>query len=244
MPVSHAHRAIFVHIPRAGGSSIEKALGIFGRENDGVNSPCPDMLFGVAGGVQMQHLTIGEIRGRIDAAIFESYFKFAFVRNPFDRIVSAYVWSEEAKRMNLKELVLDLFAPSKSRAMQLYRARSRRHSFRGHRRRLSFEEFLRDVAEPNRAKPLAGDLDRHFRLQSEFLFDADGRLLVDFVGRYERLYEDFGTICAMMDLTAQLPRINATLHRPYRDYYDEESKRLVTRMYGRDLEMLGYRFEE
>jgi hypothetical protein len=247
MPVSHEYKAIFVHIPRAGGSSIEKVLGIYGRRNDGENSPCHDLLFGISHGVQMQHLTIHEIRDRMDRRAFEGYFKFAFVRNPYDRILSAYLWSEDAKCMNLRELLFDVFAPGKSRAMELYRARHQEYGFRGHRRRLTFREFLLEVVRPNREKPLETDLDRHFRSQYEFLHDPNdpnGTLLVDFVGRYEKLGEDFRKVGDVLGLTAELSRVNATRHGPYREYYDEETRNLVREMYRSDLETLGYRFEE
>ncbi len=71
----------------------------------------------------LQHLTITEIRDRMEKEMFERYFKFAIARNPFDRIISEYCWSEDAKKLNTKELLLDIFAPTKSRAMELYRAR-------------------------------------------------------------------------------------------------------------------------
>ena len=93
MPVSHGHRVIFVHIPRTAGSSIEKALNIFGEENDGKNTYCPEKLYGLSGNIYLQHLTIFEIRDTIRKRVFEchtfdEYFKFTFIRNPFDRMFS------------------------------------------------------------------------------------------------------------------------------------------------------------
>lgn len=243
MPISHTYRTLFVHIPRAAGSSIERSLGVFGRENDGANTPCPDILFGLSRGVQMQHLTIREIRAQVDERVFTDYFTFTFVRNPYDRIVSAWRWSEEIKRLSLRELLLDVFAPRKSRAMELYRARQEKRSFRGHRRRLTFREFLLKVASPNKEKPLESDLDRHFKSQWIFTADEDGTPLVDFVGRYENLIEDFGKVREILGLDADLPHLNATEREPYSAYYDEETRLLVADMYGRDLEMFGYRFE-
>jgi len=230
MPVSHKYKTIFVHIPRAAGSSIERALGIYGRKNDGVNTPCPDILFGVSQGIQLQHLTIQEIRTRGDKTIFEDYFKFAFIRNPFDRIVSAFIWSEDAKRMNLHELFLDVFAPEKSRAMELYRARHDKYTFRGHRRKIAFKEFLLEVASPNKDKPLRSDLDRHFKSQRDFLVDEDGKLLVDFIGRYENLSDDFAKVSEVLSLNLELSHVSMTDH--------------VGDMYRRDLEMFEYQFME
>ena len=59
---------IFVHVPRTGGFALAKSL------------------FGNAGG---SHITVRQYREIFDHE-FSSYFKFAIVRNPFDRLVSAY----------------------------------------------------------------------------------------------------------------------------------------------------------
>ena len=62
---------IFVHIPRTGGTSIEKALGF-------------------QMGNQEKHLSAKDIRGQIGEVAWENAFKFSFVRNPWDRIISLY----------------------------------------------------------------------------------------------------------------------------------------------------------
>jgi hypothetical protein len=242
MPISHKHKAIFIHIPRTCGSSIEKALGIYGLKNDGVNTPCPEILFGITRKVYLQHLTILEIKDRINKGMFEEYFKFTFIRNPYDRIISEYFWSEDAKKMNLREFLLDIIAPHRSRAMELYVARYNKFSFRGHRKMLTFSKFLPEVAFPNKNKPLILDMDRHFKSQHIFMMDRDGEQLVDFVGRFENLDEDFGKICERLGLDAELSHISKTKHKHYRSYYDDETRELIHDMYKKDLEMFGYEF--
>jgi hypothetical protein len=65
----HLARYTFVHINKTGGSSIEKALGL-----------------------PFRHLPAGELRRLIGAARWERRFTFAFVRNPWDKVVSHYSW--------------------------------------------------------------------------------------------------------------------------------------------------------
>ena len=80
--------------------------------------------------------------------------------------------------------------------------------------------------------------------QTEFLIDDDGNLAMDDVGRTEHLQADYDRICKRLGLTsAPLERINASLHRDYRDYYDPALQRWVTAFYERDFAMLGYRLD-
>lgn len=91
MPISHSRRLVFVHIPKTGGSSIEQVLGIRGLGNAGTNDPVPEMAFGKLDGVHLQHLTLVELTGRglLDGPA-ANYFRFAIVRNPWDRMVSEF----------------------------------------------------------------------------------------------------------------------------------------------------------
>ena len=74
MPVSHKHKVVFVHIPKTGGKSVSKMLGIkkgndnyyySGKENE------------------RTHYTVDMIP--------YDYYKFAFVRDPYTRIKSQHL---------------------------------------------------------------------------------------------------------------------------------------------------------
>ena len=90
MPISHAYKCIFVHIPKCAGTSIEKALDIFGDN--------PANLFGYDPNhkIAMQHLTIGQMLdwGYITKEMYHTYFKFAFVRDPYDRALSSAAYHD------------------------------------------------------------------------------------------------------------------------------------------------------
>lgn len=76
------------------------------------------------------------------------------------------------------------------------------------------------------------------------LFD-DGRCLVDFVGRFERLQEDFDTACDRAGIPRRpLPRTNDSRGLPLSEVYDFASRCLVGRIFREDIERYGYTFEE
>lgn len=79
--------------------------------------------------------------------------------------------------------------------------------------------------------------------QHHDLCDAQGRVLVDYVGRFERLGEAFAEITGRLGLDVELPHLNATSHDDYRSYYDAETRALAARLCARDLELFGYDFD-
>lgn len=72
--------------------------------------------------------------------------------------------------------------------------------------------------------------------------DEQGKLLVDWVGRYERLEQDFAAVCHRINVRETLPRLNVSLHGSYREHYTDRTRRLVEEAYTKDIEMFGYEF--
>lgn len=91
MIISHQHRFVFVAIPKTGTHSVRQAL----REHLGpddieqvglfVNKRFP---FDELARIKHGHLSLTQVRPFLGERHFTEYFKFAFVRNPFDRFVS------------------------------------------------------------------------------------------------------------------------------------------------------------
>lgn len=91
MIISGLHKFIFVAIPKTGTHSVRRAL----REHMGPQDveqvglfvqrqfPIPDLAK-----IGHGHITLQQVRPHLKPEAWESYFKFAFVRNPFDRFVS------------------------------------------------------------------------------------------------------------------------------------------------------------
>lgn len=89
MPVFHEHQAIFFHIGKTAGVAIERGLGL---EACDYREYQPERVYGVNKGVMTQHARPSYVRQLIDADVWNNYFKFTIVRNPWDRMVSAYYY--------------------------------------------------------------------------------------------------------------------------------------------------------
>lgn len=208
MIISTTHRFIFFAVPKTGTHSVRQALrphladedmeqvGLFVQKR----FPYPEL-----SAIGHGHLGVQQVRPVLGDAVFAGYFKFAFVRNPYDRFIS--------------------YCAFMSRQTGQFEASPR--------------AFMRHVIRDQ--PPLQHIL---FRPQHEMLCDAEGRLAMDMVGRVEAMQADYDAICARIGIpSVPLGQVNASSHRPYAEYYDDELRALVASMYARDLDLFGYRFD-
>lgn len=83
------------------------------------------------------------------------------------------------------------------------------------------------------------------RFQADWLRDVNGKTLVDFIARFERLDEDWKTIAARLGLADTLPRDNANSERKkrYTEYYTPRTRDIIGRKFDEDVRRFGYGFE-
>jgi hypothetical protein len=93
----------------------------------------------------------------------------------------------------------------------------------------SFEEYIKWRCE------------NEVRYQKDFIYD-NNELLVDFVGRYESLDNDFNEICSRIGISVSLPKLNVSNTKPYQSYYSEKSKELVKEAFEPDIRTFNYEF--
>lgn len=77
-----SNKFIFVRVPRTASSSMEKSLEKYHVKKY-------DKLCNIPGSLKLSHIDIKALKNR-NYDILNGKFKFAFVRNPFDRLVSYY----------------------------------------------------------------------------------------------------------------------------------------------------------
>lgn len=108
----------------------------------------------------------------------------------------------------------------------------------------SFGEFLRWKLDPER--PYQYHVDTSIDLQSDYVIDLHGKVLVDFIGRYENLHDDFAEACRRIGIQAPaLPHKRQATDRgkDYRSYYTDELAELVAGRFAPDIRLFGYTFD-
>jgi len=106
-----------------------------------------------------------------------------------------------------------------------------------------FESFLRYKLDP--ARPYQFHLDISIALQSDYVVDLHGKVLVDYIGRFETLNEDFITICERIGVKPPPleHKRQAKDRSSYQKYYTPETAELVAQHFAADIAMFGYTFE-
>ncbi len=197
LSISHQHRFIWYRVAKVGTRSLLRAFDDAGVALDARH---PMNVY-------------------YSPADYQQYFKFAFVRNPWDRVVSC--WYNKVKQRHIK--------PEQGVV--------RWHGLG--------EELLQDLDHfPRFVDYISGwDLtqgDPHLRLQT-CLIDLDQ---VDFVGRFENYAEDVNHIFTRLNVAPpSLHTANKSRGREsYRQYYDAQTAAVIADLYSRDVSVFGYEF--
>lgn len=87
MPISHKYKAIFVHIPKTAGTSLNTMLEI--EDSTDVATQKHVLFNGSSGYNAYQHFVPIDIKSMVSEQIWEHYYKFTFLRNPYNRALSS-----------------------------------------------------------------------------------------------------------------------------------------------------------
>lgn len=108
-------------------------------------------------------------------------------------------------------------------------------------RDISFSDWVKKTYGPDK-DPHYYNNPKAFQPQVEWLKDDEGRISIDYIGKFETINEDFEQIKTAIGIDAQLPHLNASKRAGYQDYYDDETRAIVADWFREDIELFGYRF--
>jgi len=150
---------------------------------------------------------------------YKNYFKFAFVRNPWDRLVSIYNFlnSEDINEQDKKWVENNL---------KKYK---------------NFNEFIKNWL--NRKNVLTY---HYFFPQFEFMCVEGIKPVVDFIGYFENFEEDAKFIADKINIHIQLENFKMAQNKEkieYTRYYTDETAKIVADVYREDIEIFGYEFD-
>ena len=200
----------FIHIPKTGGTSLNK---LFKRRGINIiNHNIRDKGFRY----------LKEISKNDDDEI-----RFCYVRNPYDRVVSAFFYLskgginrgdyEDALKFNILKYQGD------------------------------FESFVK--YELYESSPIFEQM--HFKEQYKWICDNNGNILVDEILRFEDFGNEILSFFKKNNLKVPfmwrlrgVPHKNSSKKDNYKTYYSEETKNIIAKVYETDFKLFYYSTEE
>ena len=221
------HGIWYVDIPRTSSTSIKAELGIiygppYGKANLVNKQKWADKLpKDYIAAVKHQsnkifndHIPAIEMKKIVGEKAWKSIFTFTFVRNPWGRIVSLYF------------------------AMKKWGEIPDDMQFR------DYILALRD--DHNRSQGSIFRLPEYYLGSSDYVLDANGGILVDFIGKFENRTDDLKIVAQKLGRSKfgiLATNLSKSRNRNYTEYYDQETREIVRKIYGKDIELFDYEFE-
>lgn len=207
--VSHKYKFIYIKNNKVAGSSVESFFGRYCLPENASYSYSDKIATKITKegiiGSRLQkkkdnwynHKPAVDIKRDLGDKVFNKYYKFCVVRNPYDKMVSNYFW----KKHQIKN-------------------------------KQSFKEFCQTTD--------VNDINVHC---------INGKSVCDFFIRYENLENDIKNVCLKLGIKdfdiSDLPNHKSSFRdkrKHYREYYDEETKKIVFDKHKLEFKMFNYSF--
>jgi hypothetical protein len=200
--ILHDRKVVFIHIPKTAGNSVTRLLTEFAKEEE---PKSPKIA---------KHAKAQYVKAYLGDEKWEEYFKFSFVRNPWDLMVSSYHWWCK-KAVNIKY--------HKKKADEILKMGS-------------FDSFLDSKYGKNYINERRGSY-------YDWLTDTEGNIMVDYVGKLETIEDDWKKICQLSGLPHhEIVHVNKTKRKPYQEYYNKSTRELIENRFSWSIEKFGYKF--
>ena len=216
MIISPARNFIFVHIPKTAGLSVTDAFGKYGRPRGRSTWRSITRRLPIVESPSTAHFRVHEparkMISKLTRPVFDQFQTFSVVRNPYYHAISHYEYMKQFRIKSTAKKVGDF----------------------------TFHEYL----AYRRKAPFWNDtIFARMPAQSYYLNDKNENLAVDRLIRFENLNEELGRLARDLKLPGfQLKHVNKTKskRRSFHAYYNEETVRLVQRIYDPDFSAFGY----
>ena len=153
---------------------------------------------------------------------YNGYFKFAFVRNPWDRLVSCYF-----------DKVVGSRSMSNNRVIKNGEYKAFKQQYKRDFKTMTFPEFAEMVSQLDEESS-----NGHFRSQYTYLHVDE----LDFIGRFENLQNDLSKLKQRFNISVEEKHLLKSSHKNYKQYYDKKLKNMIANRYKKDIDLFKYTF--
>jgi len=205
MPYNSTQTLLFIHIPKTAGTSIIKMFNMDEKEG---------------------HISCNQYE-ESNKILYDNAYKFAIVRNPWDKFVSCYEYAKMKKSywhsingdsIYGKHIDYDLV--------------TKYDNFN------DFIKYLSDIEEP--ILPLKSV---NWTYQYQWICDNKFNIKIDTVYRYEHLNYMIKDLNNKFNYNLELPHINKSKDKDYKTYYNDNSIHFVNKIYKKDIDLFNYKFK-
>jgi hypothetical protein len=159
----------------------------------------------------------------------DSYFKFAFVRNPYDKIVSAFHHFSKAHKFDIYKSFEDFIL----------------NNFEDDHGNIDIKNSKTFLSTYRRFGINGETHNDHFIPQIEYIIGDNNSIEMDFIGRFESLYVDFCFVCDSIGISKIKNQVkNKSTHDCYMKYFEGKNSRskldIVNFLYKEDFEKFKY----
>lgn len=251
MRISHKYKFIFFANPKTGSETVRKILDPYSDIKSDFDYPKI-----TTQNPFYSHMPPKEVKVLFQERElnFDKYYKFTLVRNPWSRLVSLYemiygyklnsqvVFTPTSIKNNLFFTYKKLFSEKPDFKNWLLTIQNNNRGAEGKNGRGSREGFFtvrRNL--PNNSWRIYGSYSI-----DNYIMDKSRNILVDKVIKLENIDRELITTLAKLNLpgveSIEIPKVNIRKHQSYIDYYDEESIKIVRKLYQYDIEHFNYQF--
>jgi hypothetical protein len=195
-PCFQETKSIFIHIPKAAGTSIARSIY----------------------GMNVGHRKASDYIAVSDSE-FKKYYRFSFVRNPWDRAISAYNFVKQGGTSLVQPLPNNIYKSSMFN---------------------TFETFVTEWLPYQDLRKT----DVVFEPQYKYVYDTNNQLLVDFIGKIENIDTDLKKIKLQINKKIEVKQLNKSNRQQegYKAYYTPKSAEIIEKIYHNDIALFNYEF--